>query len=272
MKVFIFNGTKIAYSIFGISCVCLIFYFAFSPSKDKLAATSNFVEKSYLAIIIDDFGNGTNGTDDFLNLDVPYTAAVMPKMPNSKEEAEELRKKGKDTILHLPMEAHTGSATWLGGGAILNNMSLDEVEKRIIDDAESVGNIVGINNHMGSKITENEDIMKKVIEYCKENKLIFIDSKTTNKSVAKKIADELGVICVERDVFLDGTKDVSEIEKNLLQAAKIAKKRGFAIAIGHVGEEGGVPTAQAIKNVKASFDKDNIELVTISEYVKLLNH
>ena len=111
-------------------------------------------EKKYIAIIIDDFGNNSKGTEEMLNLPIKFTGAVMPFMPNSQEEAQRLKSLGKDAILHQPMEAHTGQRSWLGPVPILKEMSIEDTEKRFNENVESL-NVQGFNNHMGSLITED---------------------------------------------------------------------------------------------------------------------
>ncbi len=225
-------------------------------------------DEYYLAVIIDDFGNGSDGTEEFLNLSVPYTAAVMPAMPYSAKEAKILSERSIDVILHMPMQPHTGKASWLGRNAITTDLSDEEASNRIKSSLEEIDCAVGINNHMGSKIMESEHFISLLFDVIKDEDLFFVDSMTTAKSVATRLGEEKGVTVIKRDVFLDGTKDVSVIKKNLLKAASIAKKRGYAVAIGHVGQEGGKPTANAIRDLAPELEKQGIRFVGIREYKK----
>jgi polysaccharide deacetylase 2 family uncharacterized protein YibQ len=99
----------------------------------------------------------------------------------------------------------------------------------------------------------------------REKNLYFVDSRTADHPIGKKIADLKQVRCYERNVFLDGQKPKEFVKKKLIEAANLALKKGYAVAIGHVGVEGGKTTAQAIIEMLPEFERKNIELVFISE-------
>lgn len=236
--------------------------------KEKMPVSLT-VEKVYMALVIDDFGNNSEGYNEFLNMDIPFTAAVMPGMPHSNKESVALVEKGKDVIIHMPMEAHTGKKSWLGPLALTTDMSKEDIAKILAESVSNINVAIGINNHMGSKATESEEIIGQVMEMAKKEGIIVLDSVTTNKSVIKKLGDEFGVTVFKRDVFLDGTQDVKIIEKNLDKAFEVAKKKGYSISIGHVGKEGGKATVNAINNKKEEFEKNGVEFITISNLNKL---
>lgn len=226
-------------------------------------------DKKYIAIIIDDFGNGSKGTEEILNLPIKFTGAVMPFMPKSQEEAQRLEALGKEAILHQPMEAHTGQRSWLGPVPILKEMSIEETQKRFKENVESL-NVKGFNNHMGSLITEDREKMKAILKIAKDKDMYFVDSVTSAKSVTQNIAKTLNIPYIKRDVFLDSTRSIEEIKKNLIKTAKIANEKGYAVAIGHVGAEGGVVTANAIASLCKELEDKGFEFVTISELIKKL--
>ena len=234
--------------------------------RPKAKTTVN-MDKTKVAIIIDDFGNGSAGTEEMLDLPIKFTGAVMPYMPKSVEEENLLISKGKEVILHQPMEAHTGQRSWLGETPILGNMSIGEVRETFTKNADQLKNAIGFNNHMGSLITEDREKMKAVLEIAKERGWFYIDSVTTGKSVAGEVAKEVGIPYGKRDVFLDSTQDKNKIKENVRKTIKIAGENGSAIAIGHVGAEGGKVTAEAIKEV-ADEVGDRVEFVFVSELVK----
>lgn len=224
--------------------------------------------KYYIAIIIDDFGNDSKGTEEMLNLPIKFTGAVMPIMPCSSEEADRLRAAGKEVILHQPMEAHSGQRSWLGPSPILKDMTNDEAVRVFEENSKSIG-AEGFNNHMGSLITEDSSKMTAILQRAKEKNMFFADSVTSAGSIAAKTAEKLGVPYIKRDVFLDSTQDISAIKNNIKKTADTAKKRGYAVAIGHVGAEGGIPTAKAINDMYSDLENEGIEFVTVSELIKL---
>ncbi|WP_245697543.1 divergent polysaccharide deacetylase family protein [Paenibacillus oryzae] len=195
-------------------------------------------EERRLAIVIDDFGNGMNGTEDMLQLPVKFTAAVMPFMPTTKQDAEEAHRRGHDVIVHMPMEPNKGLKSWLGPGAITTDLSDDEIRKRVEDAIDNVPYAIGMNNHMGSKVTADERVMRIVLGVCKERGLFFLDSRTTFKTVIPKVAEEIGLPIVSNHVFLDDVYTEQHIAKQVTELRKQLKSRGDCVTIGHVGPPG----------------------------------
>ncbi len=143
--------------------------------------------KSYLAIVIDDLGNNMKGTEEMIKLPVKLTVAIIPFMPSTKEDAELASQYGHEVIVHLPMESKKGKKSWLDPGAITTDLSNKEIHKRVEAAVKDVPHAVGMIHHMGSKVTQDERVMKIVLEVCKENGLFYLDSKTTGKSVVSKL-------------------------------------------------------------------------------------
>ena len=228
-------------------------------------------DKVYIAIIIDDFGNNAAGTESMLSLPISFTGAVMPKMPKSIEEKDRLISTGNEAILHQPMESHHGQRSWLGTAPILSSMSINEASKVFTSNINELENIKGFNNHMGSVITENTQIMNEIIKIAKENNLYYLDSVTTGKSVGKAVTDKHGVTYLRRDVFLDSTQNVNKIKENLIKTYDIAASKGYAIAIGHVGAEGGKATYTAILDTYKELENKGVEFVTLSQLVEIIN-
>lgn len=216
------------------------------------------------AIIIDDFGGGTGGVKEFLEGNVPITAAVMPFSEKSKERANWAHKNGLEVMIHLPMEPKRGKRSWLGPKPITVDLSPEEVKERVEEAIESVPYAVGLNNHMGSLAVENEEIVRAIVEVAKKRNLFIIDSGTSFHSKFPEIAQELHVPVLKRDVFLDDISSISEIQKQMIKLAKITEIKGKGIAIGHVGIKGRV-CSLGIFNSMEEFKKRNIKIVPVSE-------
>lgn len=219
-----------------------------------------------LAIIIDDFGNGQKGTDEILSLPVKITVAVMPFLPTSKSDAERAYKLGHDVIIHMPMEAKQGKAKWLGPGAITSKMTDEEIRKQMEEAIDHLPFAVGMNNHMGSKITGDERIMSIVLDVCKERGLFFIDSKTNYHSVTSKLAAEKGMPNIGNEIFLDDVHTVKHVTKQLKSAAEHAVQNKSCITIGHVGGFG-KRTAAALKGSIPELQRQ-VQFVGIQELVQ----
>ncbi|SET54804.1 hypothetical protein SAMN05660297_02722 [Natronincola peptidivorans] len=217
-----------------------------------------------VAIIIDDFGNFGNGTKEMIAIDKPLTCAVIPFLPYSKHDAELAHQGGHEVIIHIPMEPHVGNPKWLGEKGITTNLSSESIMLIIKEAIEEVPYAVGANNHMGSKATEDKRIMEAIITILKENNMYIVDSKTSMNSVVKELAEMYEVDVFERAIFLDNEKNIPAIKKQLKHLGEIAIKNGTAIAIGHVGPEGGEITAIAIKEMIPVLEKMGIEIVPVS--------
>lgn len=192
-----------------------------------------------LGIVIDDFGNNMDGTAEMLELPIPLTVAVMPFMPSTKQDAELAFSKNHEVLVHLPMEPVKGKRSWLGPGAITTDLSDEEIRSRVQKAIDNVPHAIGINNHMGSKATADERVMRVVLTVCKERGLKFLDSRTTPKSVIPKIAKELGVPYMMNRLFFDDVYTMSHISKQMnLLCKSLASNDENYIAIGHVGSPG----------------------------------
>lgn len=222
-------------------------------------------EGGKLAIIIDDFGSSRAGIKEMMAINRHLTFAVMPFSSYSQEDAKVAHEKGYEVIVHLPMEANYGKRSWLGSRPILAGMKKDEIRQIVRDAFEDVPFAIGANIHMGSKASSDENIISAVLDIMKEKDVYFVDSRTADHPISKKIADAKGVRCYDRNIFLDGQQPKSFVKARLMECADLAVKKGYAVAIGHVGVEGGKVTAEAICEMLPEFDRRNIELVFVSE-------
>lgn len=219
------------------------------------------------AIVIDDFGINNPGTNEMLALNIPFTAAVMPNMMFSQEEAELIHQKGYEIILHMPMEAKKANPEWLGPGALLTRLGPSQAKERLIQGLQTVPYAIGISNHMGSKGTEDPNLVQAIIEVAKERDLLILDSKTSEKSILAKEAHQAQIASGMRDIFLDNANDLGSIKKQLKALIQKAKTSGKAIGIGHVGPQG-PNTARAIREMLPEFEAQGIQLVPLSELLQ----
>lgn len=200
-----------------------------------------------------------------MSIDRHLTFAVMPFLEYSQSDAEATHEKGYEVIVHLPMEANCGKLSWVGPRPILAGMKRDEVKQIVRDAFESVPYAVGANIHMGSKASGEETIVSSILDVIKEKNLYFVDSRTADHPICMKLADAKGVLCYDRDIFIDEGRPKEAIKKQLQKAEEVALKKGKAVAIGHVGAEGGRATAEAISEMLPEFEHKKVKLVFVSE-------
>ena len=144
-------------------------------------------------------------------------------------------------------------------------MSDKEVRQRVESAIQSVPFAVGMNHHMGSKVTEDERIMRIVLEVCKEKGLYYLDSKTTSNSVIGKIADELSVPHLENDLFFDHIYTAQYINKQALSLMEQLNESEQLIAIGHVGIAG-EKVVEVLKAYIPQYEKQ-AEIVPLSTLI-----
>lgn len=204
--------------------------------NDYLILKGELRSKPKLAVIIDDFGY-SNGEviRGFIQLNAKLTISVIPGHRYSRWTSSEGKKYGKEIIIHMPMEPErseysTGEDQYL----IRHTMRSFEVEQRISDAIMELPEAIGMNNHMGSLATADKEVMQMVVNSLKKKGLYFIDSFTSPRSVAYEVAKVQGVPSAFRSVFLDNIRDKSEIRAQFEKAIEVARRRGSAIAIGHV--------------------------------------
>lgn len=216
------------------------------------------------AIIIDDFGGRDNETSrGFLSLDRPLTIAVLPGGGGSKEIADRAHANGFEVMLHLPMEPHN-SLINPGKEAIFVKLTPTEVRERVRRALESVPHIRGVNNHMGSKATENEGTMGAVMAEIKKRKLFWVDSRTSQNSVAYDVAKKAGLKAAQSRLFIDSEPDLEKIEAKLKRLYELATAEGQVLAIGHCRPL----TLQVLRQTLPKLEKRGVTFVYASDLVE----
>lgn len=217
-----------------------------------------------LAIVIDDFGYSRSRTvKSILALDLPLTLAIIPTLPYSKDLITRARARGMLPILHLPMEPRTEQpedVTWIATG-----MSGPEIVGHVKRYLDATPGVAGVNNHLGSLATEDGRVMEAALSVVKGRKLFYLDSLTSEKSIAYTMAKQMGIPTARNDIFLDAdTEDADVVEQRLLSLIDLARRRGHAIGIGHPKRWTYEAIARNVDRLKAS----GVELVLLSELVE----
>ena len=216
-----------------------------------------------VAIVIDDNGWDLSMTQALLALDVPLSFSIIPQSPYQSETAEAVQKYGRDILLHLPMEPHGYPQVDPGQHALLNDMSSPELTAHLQVALQALPMAVGVNNHMGSRLTENPQAMRVVMRELQQRDLFFLDSRTSSHSQAYQVAREMGVRTGERQVFIDHDVQPGQISRQLHQLVNLAQKHGRAIGIGHPRAE----TLQALQQLIPELHEAGIEIVPVSRLV-----
>jgi len=215
-----------------------------------------------VAIVIDDFGYGMGNLPTIMSLNQPVTLSILPNTKYYKEVISQARAKGYEIILHLPMESHHTEVKE-EFDTIKSGLSKREILARLDSDIAEVPGLRGVNNHQGSKATENKAVMATILGRLKEKNLFFLDSMTSSKSVGQEVAASLGERFAKRDVFLDNSEDVDDIRDQFALLKKIAFKQGRAIAICHDRKN----SIKVLSEMMPKLEEEGIQFVPLSDMV-----
>lgn len=184
-----------------------------------------------VVIIIDDMGHHLERGQAAVALPGKINFAVMPYTRFGTELANDAAENGKEVLLHAPMS--TVEDTPLGRGGLIPDLDRESFRKRLEAALEQVPHIRGINNHMGSDLTQRRREMAWVMQELRWRDLYFVDSRTSDKTVAATVAAEFNVPHLSRNVFLDNERDAQAIDRKFEELVARAHRDGMAVAIGH---------------------------------------
>ena len=216
-----------------------------------------------LALIIDDGGYSIEKYQMMMGTGRPMTISILPGGPHARKVALLAHENGTEVMLHLPMEPKESHRYPLERNTVLAGMTKEEIQTILRKDLAQIPHARGVNNHMGSKATEDPTVMQALMEVLKKEGLFYIDSHTTAHTMGPKMARQAGVAFGSNDRFIDPERDLENIKKAIRLAMKRARQEGKAIAIGHPHPM----TAQAIREMLPEIDGAGIKLVFASEVV-----
>jgi len=228
-----------------------------------LPAPPTLPPRPRVALLVDDLGYDLQQVRALAALGIPLTVSVLPFSPYGAEAARLAHAKGLQVMLHLPMEPLAYPKMDPGPGALLSSMSPQELERRTLGALGSVPHAVGVNNHMGSRFTQEAALLLPVLATLQRRGLFFVDSKTTAASQGLATARGLGLPSARRGIFLDNQATLPAVEEQIQQMIKLARQRGSIIAIAHPHPS----TLQALQKW-APILRKSVRLVLVSELVQ----
>jgi polysaccharide deacetylase 2 family uncharacterized protein YibQ len=234
-----------------------------TPKKDVFLHKPSGL-RSKVVIVIDDLGSEKQIVQEFLHWDLPITFSILPFTPHSKTIALEAHRRGKDVILHLPMEPHGYPEVRPGKGVLLQEMDEESLLLQLSKDIEAVPHIKGVSNHMGSRLMEDPEKMKIIFCELKRRGLFFLDSRTTSQTVGLQTAHAIGLKAMERSLFIDYSSGAGDIRQKIEELTQRCLSEGKAIAIGH-------PHLSTLKTLKEEIPKmreKGIDIVPLSSLVE----
>lgn len=233
------------------------------PFGEALVQRTPSLERVRVAIIIDDVGLSLLPVKMLLSMDQPFTFSIIPGLEHSLDAAGMIHEKQREIMLHIPMEPINYPQKDPGGLALMVSMNPDEIRTRVDELLKQVPYLAGVNNHMGSRFTQDRERISVFLKEIREKDLFFIDSLTAKNSVAYDEALHLGIKSGKRDIFLDNLDEEESIIEQIDKLIRLAKRRGYAIAICHPREN----TIRALRNSIEKLQSEGIEIVPVSELI-----
>ncbi len=201
---------------------------ATKPSRNIVLSTHN--KRPKLAIIIDDVSKQSQ-MNAIMRTGIKITPSIFPPSELSMT-SNHLADRLKHYMIHLPMES--GSKQFNSQyKTLLTRFSTQQIEERVKELRRLFPHAHFVNNHTGSVFTNDYSAMFRLYTTLRKEGFVFIDSRTIGSSKVKRIASTFGDTYVSRDIFIDNIHTIPYIHKQLRKAVSVAKKKGYAIAIGH---------------------------------------
>ena len=227
-----------------------------TPKKVVLSYSGT---KPKLVIIIDDV-HTRRQINAIQSLGLKVTPSIFP--PYQLATKNHLLAKGVEHyMIHLPMESSSKQFN-TQTKTLMTYFTKAQIENRVKELRRLFPSAHYINNHTGSVYTGNYKAMHRLYTALRKEGFLFVDSRTTGSSKVRKITRQFGDAYIARDIFIDNEHNVSYIHGQLKKAVGMAKKKGYAIAIGHPHKM----TMQALASAK-NILKD-VELVYIDDIYK----
>ncbi len=205
-----------------------------APDWLRYAATpsSHGSDQPFIAIVMDDFGLNNRALKQVSKLPGPLTISFLPYADDLSTQTAAMRHAGHEVMVHVPMQPHDRSHD-PGPNVLDGSMNEEDILVRLDWALSRFDGYVGINNHMGSAFTTDPDGMRVVMSSLARRGLLFLDSVTSPDTLGSSIAESSGIPHVRRHIFLDHQRDSETINAQLDALENIARRRGYAVGIGH---------------------------------------
>lgn len=156
-------------------------------------------------------------------------------------------------MLHMPMQPKGKQNP--GTDAILTTDDEPAILAKLNEAWGKVPVAKGLNNHMGSAITDDPEKMKIITKWAADNHLFFIDSATAPFHACSVATGQ----CARNNGFLDNKQDHLAIARALEKARQQSLKSGkVVIVIGH-------PHPNTIEVLNAFIRKKRATFVPVKE-------
>ncbi|MBU2102417.1 MAG: divergent polysaccharide deacetylase family protein [Candidatus Omnitrophota bacterium] len=246
-----------------ISPIVMYYFFIKKPKPEVVVIPIVHQEsKPNVALIFDDLGESLAAFKEVHSLGIPVTVSIIPGLRFSSNIAYIAARSGIAVMIHLPMAPKaeekyaTPKYTFISARA-----KARETDSLLRYYLNSIRVAIGVNNHMGSDATEDPILMRRVLRKIKSKNMFFVDSHTSQQSVACDVAGTQGVMCARSDGFLDAVNDAAWIDKKLEHFVELAGQKGKIIIIGHPK-----PVTLQMLRTRIPELKKKVNFITMADY------
>lgn len=219
-----------------------------------------------IAIVLGNFGTVSRpgGFDErFLAIRQKLTLSVPPNEKSAAEIASRARGNGHEVLVHLRMQRDNPSS-----GTKKDRLDAEDaqaIRERVHRALARVPDAAGVNTHLGPRSGADFPVMKELLKVLRKRGLLFLDTRSADKSLDAAMANALGVPVAQRDLFIDAEGDsVRAIEMKLWELAEIARRQGQAIGIGQDREA----TLRALESTLPRLESRGFRVVPVSQLVQ----
>jgi polysaccharide deacetylase 2 family uncharacterized protein YibQ len=196
-------------------------------------------------------------------LEIPLTIAVIPGLPATARTVSAASQRGIEMLLHQPMEPREEGGKNPGDGVLLTSMSAEQVRSQVRANLAAVPGAVGVNNHMGSRFTEDAAGLGALMAEIKAHDLFWLDSRTTSNTRGSEVARAAGVPALERDIFIDAEVNPELIRRQVRRLIETARVHGAAVGIGHPHPE----TIAVLRELRGELLSSGVTMIPLSALV-----
>ena len=218
-----------------------------------------------IAIIVVDFGHQDEALiRGFSALKQTITFSVFPDREKTAWIAEKAAAAGHGVMIYLSMEPLGYPRHDPGPNAVLMEHPPERIRTLIRMARASLPQAKGINNHMGSRLTEDPTAIGRVLKEIDRHGLFFVDSFTSPRSMAWSVAEEMRMPAGRNAMFLDRKETQASVEQAIEALAEMAGITGTAIGIGRARPA----TLAALERLLPELEKRGIAFVSAGEAVR----
>lgn len=190
-------------------------------------------QRPRIAVVLTGLGLSDSATQAAIdNLPPAITLSFSPYARGLERWIALARARGHEVMIDLPMEPASFPNDDPGPQALLTSLSAEDNLDRL-DWVLSRGSAyVGVAGTMGSRFTASREHMETLLGELKSRGLIFLDNRTTERSVAPAVAAEIGLKSAFNNRSID-ERQASRvaIDARLAQIERIALSEGSAVAM-----------------------------------------